>query len=138
MYYANCSPVLFLPFFFPLHDSSIYTHFTSFVTSLFLFLVFFYTPKFSGRIMNNTARAVLCAIRLHRLTEAFFKFENVISFHGRSEKSFSSKIKVWPSQHRFQRNSKMPNSNMCGYHIQNFTQTGKKCNQILILNSLFP
>jgi hypothetical protein len=89
-----------------------------------LFLLFFFTPKFSGHIMNNTARAVLCAIGLHRLTEAFFKFENV-RFHGRRETSFGPKRKARPSQHRFQRNSKMPNSIMCGYHIQNFTQTRK-------------
>ena len=77
--------------------------------------------------MNNTARAVLFVIGLHRLTEALFKFENVICFHDRRETSFTPKRKVRPSQHRFKRNSKMPNSIMCVYHIQNFTQIGKKC-----------
>ena len=77
--------------------------------------------------MNKTASAVLRAIALHRLTEEFFKFETVIRFHGRSETSFTPKRKVRPSQHRFQRNSKMPNRIVCGHHIQNFTHIGKKC-----------
>ena len=93
---------------------------------LSLFLVFFFTPKPSGRVLN-AARAVLYAIGLRRLTQAFFTFENVIRFHGRGETSFTSKREVRPPQHRFQRNSKMPSSIMCGHHIQNFTQIGKKC-----------
>jgi hypothetical protein len=138
MYYANCPPVLILPFFSALHDTSIYPHFTSFLITLSLFLVFFFTPKLSGRIMNNAARAVLCAIGLHRLTETLFKFENAIRFHGRCETSFTPKRKVRLSRYRLQRSSKMPHSVMCGYRIQNLTQIGKNVKKILIQNSLFP
>jgi len=48
--------------------------------------------------MNNTARAVLCAIGLQRPTGAFFKFENVILFTvGRNVICAQKKSSAFPA-----------------------------------------